>query len=77
MWLQAGGDTYSGENPAPCIHRHAVTSHNCVLQSTADQGVGIACCRSAAAHARHISILAREQIFAEAELCVRTEFSSH
>ena len=70
MWLhwQAGGDTCSGENPAPCIHHH-VTSHNCVPQSTAYQVWS--CCRSAAAHARHILILAREQIFTEADPCIR------
>ena len=76
MWLQARGDTCSGENPAPCIHHHAVTSHNCVTQSAAHQGVGTSCCRSAATHACRILILAREQIFAEAEQCVCVELNS-
>ena len=75
MRLQAGGDTFSAENPAPCIHHHAVTSHNCVAQSTAYKGRGISCCRSAAAHARHILILAREQIFTEAEQCFRAKLN--
>ena len=67
MWLQAGGDTCSGENSAPCIHHHVVTSHNCVPQSTAYQGVCTSCRCSAAAHARRILIMARDQIFIEVE----------
>ena len=41
MWLKAGGDTCSGETPAPRIHHHDehdVTSHNSVPQSNAYQG---------------------------------------
>ena len=76
MWLQAGGDTCSGENPAPCIHHHVAMSHNCVPQSTAYQGMGTSCCRSAAAHARHMLMLAREPIFTEAEQCVCAEINS-
>ena len=53
-----------------------MTSHNCVPQSTAYQGVCTSCRRSAAAHARHILILARELIVTEAEQCVRVETNS-
>ena len=76
MWLHAAGDTCSGENAAPCIHHHVVRSHNCLPQRTAYQGVCTSCRRRAAAHARHILILTREQIFTEAEKCVRAELNS-
>ena len=76
MWLQAGGYACPGEGPAPCIHHHVVTSHDRVPQSTVDRGVGTPCRHSAAAHARNVSILAREQIFTEAEQCVCAELDS-
>ena len=76
MWLQAGGDTCSGEKPAPCIYHHVVTSNNCVPQSTTYSGVCTSCRRSAAAHARHILILARKQMFTEAEQRVCAELNS-
>ena len=76
---------------APGLRRHLLRRKPCTthLPSCRDEprpcatehrrpGVGPPCCytSSAAAHARHISILAREQIFTEAEQCVRAGLNS-
>ena len=55
-------------HPPPCRDEpnHNRTTQVC-HQRAAEQGVGIHCCYGVAAHARHVSILAWEEMFIKAE----------
>ena len=77
LWLAGGCASSAGGNVEPRLRQRVMANHHCVPQRAACEGVGATGCHGSAAETRIVSVLACEEIFAEAQACTDAELYAY
>ena len=77
LWLAGGCASSAGGNVEPRLRQRVMANHHCVPQRAACEGVGATGCHGSAADTRIVSVLACDEIFAEAQACTDAELYAY